>query len=219
MKKLIIILILIFSVNAWTTTIDVPLTNTNEDAIRYLNTINIDVTGIFGADVIIAGNGTGVGAIDVTVRFDLSASKIPAASTITAAYITFNSAGSTEETTAAVNVSAEKNASPSAWSDGDDTVFLTRYGNKTTAVVAWNGATFSSGKPVNSPDLSTIIQEVVNSQGELSGINFFLMDNGSSSNVNYTFWGVNMGAPATLHVEYTTGGTTATVHYLSWRVL
>jgi hypothetical protein len=114
---------------------------------------------------------------------------IPPGSTITAASITFY-AYAESTTTCSVTIAAENTAAPaSTYASQSD--FTTRYGNLTSASVSWSniGAWSGSYAAYTSPDITSVIQAVVNLSGWASGnnIDIFLMNNGSSTNAYRKF--------------------------------
>jgi hypothetical protein len=91
--------------------------------------------------------------------------------------------------------------------------------NRTTVSVDWDSITaFSAGTDYDTPDISAIVQELVNSYDYSSGaaMVFYLENDGSSSGAGRIFYSYNYGASdaPVLHVEYTEGGAAASLPIL-----
>ena len=121
-------------------------------------------------------------ALHIAIRFrDV---KVPKNATIVQAYVRFYCPISNSDTTCTVRIYGEKNASPSA--------FTTTYSNYTSrtltdAYVTWgNIPAWTAGNYYHSPEIKTIIQEIINLAGWASGNDLVLMfqDYGSSTNAN-----------------------------------
>jgi hypothetical protein len=105
---------------------------------------------------------------------------IPKGSTITNAYITFLPYSTRVETTCNLKFIAQASSNPPHWEDNTD--FYAR--SLETAEVDWNNVpTFTAGTYIDSPDISSIIQEIINRSDWVSGggINIFIKDNGSDT--------------------------------------
>lgn len=136
---------------------------------------------------------------------------IPASATISAAHISFKADGNGSVTTCKVIIYGNDTAS--AIYPGS----FAAYGLKvtTTASVSWTITAWTSGTFYDSPDLSTVVQEIVNRVDWTSGnaMMFLVKDDGSTANAirNPSGWD---GADATrgpyLEVTYTTGAVTTT---------
>ncbi len=133
---------------------------------------------------------------------------IPAGSTISNAYITYTPDSSQSTNTVSIRYYGEQSTNASQITSVAD------YNNRivTTAYVDWNPVSaWVSGVAINSPDLSTIIQELVDDYGGLSSANIQILckNNGGDANRNRTCWSYNgdsSKAPL-LHITYVaTGG-------------
>jgi len=101
---------------------------------------------------------------------------IPAGSTITDAIMYVNVPGSSGASTA-VNIRVERNANPVTFSSSNNIYDRTR----STGAIGWN-INWSGGETnVPTPDLSAIIQEVVNSESGINDLVLILEINGSSA--------------------------------------
>ena len=125
---------------------------------------------------------------------------IPAGATITAAYISVLQAGK-DGTAAVVTVYFDDNATPTA----PTTVAELLAKTKTTANVGWTLGTANVFK--NSPELKTIIQELVNSYSYAAGaaMQALLIAAGSGNNDSeiYNYENGNSLNDPILHIEYT----------------
>lgn len=125
---------------------------------------------------------------------------IPAGSTITACTINFLAAATLSATTCNVKIQAIAADSATAPVDAAD-------GNGrslTTANVTWSPGSQTADTEYSTPDLSAVLQEVVNRGGWASGNNvvFYLQDNSSSSGAYRQADGYTV-VPAGLSVTYT----------------
>lgn len=88
---------------------------------------------------------------------------IPKSSTIVAAKLTFRCRLSNSGTVCNTRISAEDVDNPGDFSGDNYASFMTRYGNRTSAVVDWDGlAAWVAGNDYDSPEIKTVIQELVN---------------------------------------------------------
>ena len=150
---------------------------------------------------ILMGNYTGNYPCDG--YFNFSSVTIPQGATITNAYVKFK---------AAQNQSGANCDLTIVGNDVDNAVSPTSYTEYpllvlTTATVAWdNVPAWSINTLYDSPDISTIIEEIVNRAGWVSGNNLALMfrDNGSSIGHSRNPYGYEAGAgnAAQLYVTY-----------------
>jgi hypothetical protein len=88
----------------------------------------------------------------------------------------------------------------------------------TTAYVDWGPLTTADGERYNSPDLSTLLQEVIDgTSGNLTYIEVVIKDNGSAAGDYTTFTSYDAYALwcATLSVTYTAGGGGTPAEYKS----
>lgn len=104
---------------------------------------------------------------------------IPRGSTISAAAVTMRSESLASSTPHLVNISASAEDNAAAPTTYAGAIAKT----PTTAVVAWNNLSTASSQYYATPDLATVIQEIVNRSGWSSGNAILLMyrDNGSTS--------------------------------------
>ncbi|MFA5673935.1 MAG: hypothetical protein WC912_05700 [Thermovirgaceae bacterium] len=144
---------------------------------------------------------------------------VPAGATITNAYITFVAAGSISGTTVNSRITGQKATDPgdiSSLSDyqarrGTDVGGANNNG-RTTAQVSWDSiAAWTGGTSYNSPDIKSIIQEIIDQEGWASGNNIclFFDDHEGRSTASdgvrraaYSYDDVPASAP-TLYIEYT----------------
>ncbi len=128
---------------------------------------------------------------------------VPAGSTITAATVGFHSNNNLAGTTVNLKIDGERNTTP--------TIFLTLSDFNarihTTASTVWNNVgAWSGGNWYTSPDISSVIQEIVNLNGWSTGnsLVLFVRDNGSTagavrqSNMMYD----NAGVAPQLSITY-----------------
>jgi hypothetical protein len=127
--------------------------------------------------------------------------KIPANATITKAYISVvptvtNQAGPL------VSISAADAADPSAPTTASD--FYAR--NRTASSVNWNASSWDAGESENSTDISSVIQELVDSYDYSAGAPIMIFfDIAEEGTENQCFAAYEHAAyePAKLHIEYT----------------
>lgn len=133
---------------------------------------------------------------------------IPQGSTINSAVITFTGIGNQPVTTCNVKFKGELSATPATFSTYADFAGRTR----TTASVDWNNLeAWVNAATYDSPDLKTIIQEIVNLGGWASGNNLviFCSDNGSSVDATRQPRDVaDVVGKATITINYGAGSTT-----------
>jgi hypothetical protein len=130
---------------------------------------------------------------------------IPAGATVTAAYLTFYFPSSSSDEPD-LTIYGEDGATPAQFTQGADTYTVSGR-TKTTAAVNWGSADLGAPGTYNSADISTIVQELVNSYAPYSdGAMLFCLtsranDTARDCSVN-TFAGGAANAPA-IHIEYT----------------
>jgi hypothetical protein len=132
---------------------------------------------------------------------------IPQGATITNAYVVFQVyQASNEPTSLTLRGESKDNAA----------IFTTAARDiskraKTAAGVNWNNipAWTTVGASVQTPNVAGIIQEIVNRGSWSSGNSLAIIINGTGRRVATAFEGGSTGA-ALLHIEYTSGGSTAT---------
>ena len=140
-------------------------TQSADDAYIILGT-SIDLTSV---DMRVGQ--TAVGAIeDLGVRF--RAVTIPAGATITRAYITLTASDDFGSATViGTRIFGIRDSTPAIFSTLDD--FVTR--DLTTNMVDWDFYTTAAATACNSPDISSIIQEIINLAGWASGNDLAIM--------------------------------------------
>jgi hypothetical protein len=135
------------------------------------------------------------------MRFTVS---IPVDSTIYSSYIAFTGSWDMSSDTVRVLINAQQSNIAATFSTYAD--FVSR--GQTTASVPWNFTTdWAVDGVYNTPDISTILQELVGDYGGLFGntIVLFINDNGSDTGANRHAWSYD-GSVARcpkLHIEYT----------------
>lgn len=104
---------------------------------------------------------------------------IPAGATITAASIRFIATANQSSTTCSLVARGELDTNPAAVSSGADGNART----KTSASVSWNEPAWTTGNSYSTPDIATIIQEIIDQGGWSSGnaMQLFVEDNASTS--------------------------------------
>ncbi len=124
---------------------------------------------------------------------------LPEGATITYAYVEFSAAQSESGTTTLTfRAQASDNATAFTWSDGSVSSRPT-----TSASVAWsNVPAWSSGTLYRSPNLASLLQEVVDRPGWASGNALALVVSGTGERTAHAYDGSATQAPL-LHVEYT----------------
>jgi hypothetical protein len=151
-----------------------------------------------GAQVLIANLSQN---FSIWVRFPSVA--IPPGVAITTAYVTFTPDSDYPTGTVTVDISAEDVDDAVAPTDATDFNGKTR----TTASETWVVGALTSGTPVNTPDLSAVIQEIVDRGGWASSNAMqFLIDYVSAGEgILRRFQAYNHADRPKLHVEYTYG--------------
>ncbi|MDD2822795.1 MAG: peptidoglycan recognition family protein [Candidatus Daviesbacteria bacterium] len=88
---------------------------------------------------------------------------------------------------------------------------------KTTASVAWSpGADWTLNNWYESPDIKTIIQEIVNQEGFSGAIGLVIENNGSPGNNYELIWDYNSGEANAAELDVTLGSTTKIEKSLSY---
>lgn len=129
---------------------------------------------------------------------------IPPLSGIDSSYVSFTASSSTSGATANLNIYGD---------DVDDSATFSTLSNfngrsKTTEVVAWNSISSWTAETVyDSPEIKTIVQEIVDREGWASGndISILVYDNASTASAfrqSYAYDGSAIKSPA-LHIDYT----------------
>ena len=185
----------LMTVSVATTTIDVRVAANSDDA-EEASSGGVSLTS---SDLELSNdNGT-----FQTVGMRFANVDVPPGATITGAYVQFQ----TDETN-----SVASNLTVRAQAADNPTTFVSASGNitnrpPTTAFVAWSPAAWNStgeaGPAQQTPDLSTIIQEVVNRPGWAPGNAVALFVSGDGNRTAESFNGVPTAAPL-LHIEFST---------------
>ncbi|PSW03729.1 metallophosphoesterase [Photobacterium lipolyticum] len=148
---------------------------------------------------------------DQTVGMRFNTVTIPAGASITDAYIQFQADETNSETTSLMIEGVAEDSTPT---------FSGTFGNlssrsRTVSFVSWAPAPWTvvgeAGLAQRTPSITSIIQEIVNRPGWLSGNSLVIIVTGTGERVAEAFDGVPGAAPL-LHVEYTgAGNSTPTV--------
>ena len=136
---------------------------------------------------------------------------IPKGATIVSAYLTLRSSQSMAGTVVNTRISAEDVDNPPTFAD-DKAAFDARWANRTTARVDWDAIpAWTSGTDYNSPEIKTVIQEIVNRAGWASGNAIVIFwedfeyrsthDTNYCARRGYSYDGSATYAPK-LHIEY-----------------
>jgi hypothetical protein len=128
---------------------------------------------------------------------------IPAGATITKAYVQFEADETQSEAT---TLSIQGQAADNALTFSSATKMSTR--PRTTAATSWTPAPWTliseTGANQRTPDLTTVIQEIVGRAGWTNGNALALIITGTGHRTTRAYEGKPTGAPL-LHLEYTTG--------------
>lgn len=129
---------------------------------------------------------------------------IPSGATIDSAYFKPYSNGDYNSLPASCEITAVEEASPAAPSGSNFPSGKTW----TTARVTWNPDSWSSGRKT-SPDIASVIQELVDDVGALTHLLVGWVDDASGNNSYYSWYdyGNSSANSAQLDVDYTAGGT------------
>jgi len=175
--------------------VDVRVNSGTNDAEQRLDTNAIDITS---SDLELTQDPASSNQ-EVGMRFTIV--NIPVGATITNAYIEFETDEVTSGATS-LTVWGEANDSPAA--------FSTTTGNitsrtKTSASVAWSNVPAWSivSEKHQTPNISSVIQQIVSRPGWASGNSIVIIITGSGSRVAEAYEGEAANAPL-LHVDYTT---------------
>ncbi len=118
----------------------------------------------------ISYSNTPVGVTNQKVGLRFDEVRIPKGSTITAAYIDFNSNNETHADASAVNIYAEDVDHSAAFTAGASSDVTNRISNKTTnSPVAWSVPTWNPNTTYSTPDIKDMVQDVVNRTGWCGG--------------------------------------------------
>ena len=178
-------------------TINVRVSTANDDAEeRTSGTVYLD-----SSDLELIDDSDYVGEQEVGMRFLNVA--VPQGATISNAYIEFET-DELDSVTTNLNFYAQDIDDAPAFST---TAFDITSRTKTSASVAWNSvpAWTTESEKHQTPDLSAIIQEVVDRTGWSSGNDMVIIVNGSGERTAEAYDGESANAPL-LHFEYSLGG-------------
>ncbi|MGH7360637.1 MAG: hypothetical protein ACREJI_03380, partial [Candidatus Methylomirabilales bacterium] len=177
-------------------TINVRVSTGSDDAEERLSTGAVKVVDADDLDLV-------DGATPVfTVGIRFQNITIPQGATITNAYVEFTA---TEIKSGTTSLTFEGQASDNAPTFTTATYNITSR-PKTSASVAWNNVpTWNTGLAYQTPNLSAIIQEIVNRSGWASGNSLVIIVSGSGDRDAKTYENSSTQA-ALLHVEYGQGG-------------
>ena len=144
---------------------------------------------------------------------------IPAGATITAAYLSFSIDGPGQDEPDVVFY-GEDSATPATLTAGLGNSNISNRA-RTTASVDWANTNLGAPAVFNTPDLSTIVQELVDSYAPYSSGDMAFVattKNGTATrDLNVAMWDHATSAAPALHIEYTEAGgaTVARVHTLT----
>jgi hypothetical protein len=199
----------------------ITISNTNQDAVHYTmgaEGVKTTLAGMLGADMLYVGAIGPVTTIDTVSYFPIN---IPAGATITSAKVQLVAGVTTNNADTNCNISLSKaTATPNVFVD-DDVAGYTTLHNTKTSTITWNSASLIQGEYNDTPELKTLVQDVVTTLGAVTGLVIFLDDVASGSGHNYQFYGHDYDdgdgvQPAKLVITY--GVTTPEVKYLPWRI-
>jgi VCBS repeat-containing protein len=129
---------------------------------------------------------------------------IPQGANITSAYLQFQTDETNSEATT-LTIQGQADSNPLAFTNSTNDITDRAL---TTANVGWSPAPWTTrghaGPDQQTPDISTVIQEIVNQPGWSDGNSLVIIITGSGKRVAESYDGTQAGAPL-LHVEYTTG--------------
>ena len=171
-----------------------------DDAYWYNSTYYTDAWASLGS----ATNGS------IQAGFVFNGLAVPQGATITTAKITFTAHATISTTTVNLRIQAENQASTDSFDNSSD--FTTRLADLTTAYVDWdNVGTWTATNAYDSPEIKTVVQEVVDLVGWSSGnnITIFVNDNSGTGNAYRQCkarGGDNTSGLAVLSVTYESDG-------------
>jgi hypothetical protein len=176
---------------------DGSIVDGSDDCFVFVQDSAIDLSGI-----ILAGNNDG-GSDNSGFRWQNI--DIPKGAIITSAYITLTAAGDTLGVITNITINGEASDNPNTFSTFED--FIAR--PFCSSSVPYIAPPFLDAEVYNTPELKTIIQEIIDRSGWISGnsIVLFLNDNGSDSFCVRNICNVESisTSSAKLHIEYTYG--------------
>jgi PKD repeat protein/uncharacterized protein YjiK len=152
---------------------------------------------------------------DQTVGMRFNGINIPPGTTIFSAYIQFQ-ADETHSEATLLTLQAEATDNAATFVDSDWNISSR---SRTAASVSWSPVpwttTGAAGADQRTPDISSLIQEVVNRPGWSSGNSLAIIVTGTGERVAESYNGV-ASAAALLHVDYFVGSSTAPTASFSW---
>jgi hypothetical protein len=177
-----------------TTTLNIPIAGSSDDAeeaggatkTMYLNSGDLEMVRDNGADQ--------------TVGLRFAGLAVPPGATISNAYVQFTTQATGPTAVTSLTIKGEAADNPGT--------FTTTLGNisaraTTSAAVGWSVPIWTSvgeaGQDQRTPNLATVVQQLVSRPGWANGNPIVLIITGSGRRVAHTF---DSGVPAVLHVEY-----------------
>ena len=145
-----------------------------------------------------------------TIGLRFNGVNLPAGATINNAYLQFQ-VDETSSGTASLNIYGEANPNPVTYIIAANNISSRP---KTTASVSWTPANWNNigakGIKQRSPNLASIIQELISQAGWNSGQSMAFIISGSGTRTAESFDGSQTGAP-TLYIEYSSDGNPAPI--------
>ncbi|HFD12261.1 MAG TPA: hypothetical protein ENJ32_07310, partial [Crenotrichaceae bacterium] len=179
------------------TTLSIPISTGSDDAEE--NAAGSVITGSTDIDLVRSGTNQTDG-----LRFNNIT--IPQGATILDAYIQFTTKGKSSEAT---NLTLEGEATDNALTFVNNITNNISARPRTTASVSWSPVPWDvigeAGVNQSTPNLTSIVQEIVNRGGWVSGNSLAIIITGSGKRDAYSFES-NVPTEAVLHVEYSSGG-------------
>ncbi|MHC4233895.1 MAG: PKD domain-containing protein [Planctomycetota bacterium] len=152
---------------------------------------------------------------DQTVSMRFNGIAIPPGATIFSAYIQFQ-ADESHSVATSLTLQAEATDNAATFVDADWNVSSR---SRTAASVAWSPAPWETageaGEVQRTPDISSLIQEIVNRPGWSSGNSLAIIVTGTGERVAESYNGVSSAAPL-IHVDYFVGSSTAPTAGFTW---
>ena len=169
--------------------VDISISSSSDDAEEYEN----GSTKLTSPDLELVNDGVNN---DQTVGMRFTNINIPQGAIITTASIKFTAKDNTGSSTSLIIKGEDVNNSLTfTASDYNITNRLT-----TSASISWNPNAWTSGYVEQSPELNSIIQEIVNRSGWQSGNAISILVSGSGKRRSWSYDGT--GTPPELHIEY-----------------
>ncbi|MBU2478341.1 MAG: chitobiase/beta-hexosaminidase C-terminal domain-containing protein, partial [Gammaproteobacteria bacterium] len=193
-------------------TLDIPVTSSTDDAEEKTNTSKVGNVGLKSG--VLEMPWTASYSQQIGMRFQNVS--IPAGATITNAYIQFTVALADAGGLVSLALKGEKSIAPETFSA---TLFDISSRPRTTASASWTPPSWTvanaAGVDQRTPDLSGILQEIIEQPGWVSGnpVAIFVEDNGTTSGLfraAHSFDSLGLAATPVLHVEFATEITVRT---------